>query len=96
MTRNKNSAGTQLEHMEKKYETTDGVSVENKRCFKAYGLICPQFVDVDVAHHVDECGLAIRRRCWLFVGKVNVGDFVIRRTIAIPTCENEYSVPCIH
>lgn len=48
----------------------------------------PTFVDVDVAHDVDNCSLVIRRRYWPSVGKVKLGDFVTRRTLAIPTYES--------
>lgn len=49
----------------------------------------PTFVDIDVAHDVDNCSLAVRRRYWPSVGKVKLGDFVTRRTLAIPTYESD-------
>ncbi len=56
----------------------------------------PTFVDIDVAHDVDNCSLAVRRRYWPSVGKINLGDCVTRRTLAIPTYESDYSVPFLH
>ena len=51
----------------------------------------PAFVDVYVAHDVDDCGLARRRCFWRSVGEVNLGDFVTYGTITIPKWEKSRS-----
>jgi len=57
-------------------------------------LHLPAFVHVDVAHDVDDCRLAVRRRYWPSVGKIKLEDFVARGTITIPKLGETVSPIC--
>ena len=47
-------------------------------------LYLSAFADIYVAHDVDDCSLAGRRRFWRSIGEVNFRDFVTCGTITIP------------
>ena len=48
------------------------------------GNYLPALADVDIAHDVDDCGLAVRLSDRESTGEVDLGKFVARRTVAIP------------